>query len=106
MAQIEMVTFSGENLVPEPTSKNETPPRVRSGTTPVRIGASDAATLRHPPLSAPRHAAGLRHAPLHHGLPVSTMIEDHRHQPQHHDHQGLPRLCPHSKEKSPEMIKL
>ena len=101
-----MVTFSGENLVPEPASKNETPPRVGSGTTPVRIGASDAATLRHPPLSASRHAAGLRHAPLHHGLPVSTVIEDHRHPPQHHDRQLLARLCPHSKEKSPEMIKI
>ena len=101
-----MVTFSGENLVPEPTSKNETPPRVGSGTTPVRIGASDAATLRHPALSAAWHAAGLRHAPLHHGLPVSTMIEDHRHQPQHHDHQGLPRLCPQSNAKTPEMIEI
>ena len=70
-----MVTFSGENLVPEPASKNETSPRVGAGEAALRHGADVAAALRHPALPPARHAPGLRHAPLHHGLPLPTMIQ-------------------------------
>ena len=73
MVQIEMVTFSGENLVPEPASKNETSPRVGAGEVAVRHGADVAAALRHPALSAagapgqlstPPHVPRLPHQPL------------------------------------------
>ena len=68
-------SFAGENLVPEQASEDETAARIGSWTSPVRLGAPHAATLRHPALPPPRHAPGLRHAPLHHGLPLPTMIQ-------------------------------
>ena len=69
---------AGENLVPEQASKDETVAGVGSWTSPIRVGSAHAAALRHPPLPPPRHAPGLRHAPFHHGLPLSTMIQARR----------------------------
>ena len=65
----------GENLVPEPASKNETAAGVGSWASPFCVGSPHAAALWHPPLSPPRHAPGLCNATFHYGFPLSTMIQ-------------------------------
>ena len=68
-----MKSFPGKNLVPEPTSKNETSPRVGAGEAALCHGADVAAALRHPALpaagapgqlSTPPHVSRLPHQPL------------------------------------------
>ena len=68
-----MIFCAGENLVPEPASKNETSPRVGAGKAALCHGADVAAALRHPSLSAagapgqlsaPPHVPRLPHQPL------------------------------------------
>ena len=68
-----MIFCAGENLVPEPASKNETSPRVGAGEAALCHGADVAAALWHPTISAagapgqlstPSHVPRLPHQPL------------------------------------------